>query len=277
MGMTFGNVQAGLQRVFRQNTNMLNSSLEKLSTGYRINKASDDAAGLSISEHLLSQISGYEQGIRNSQDGYSMLSVAEGATSNISENLQRIRELAVQAANGTMGSSERAAISLEINQRLEDIDRISGSTEFNSKKLLNGSTAAVVNLQIGPDSGDTLDIGAAFGDAGATALGMPSAGSVDISSSTYATNLMNTVDDALDTLNTRRSSIGAYQNRLDSVIDNLSVTSMNVASANSRIRDTDIAAESSKMVRYQLLQQADIKLMSQLSSMIGSVTLGLLG
>jgi flagellin len=248
-----------------------------LSTGFRINRAADDAAGLSISEGLISQIRGYEQSIRNSQDGYSLLSVAEGATSTINENLQRIRELTVQAANDTLSSVERDAISLEINQRIEDIDRIADTTSFNGVDLLNASTPASLNLQIGPNGTDTLDVGPALGDATASAIGMPAAGTVDLVDGTTARAFLDTIDSSINTLSARRSEIGAYQNRLESVIDNLSVTSMNMSAANSRIRDTDIASETSKLVRNQLLQQFSVQLLAQSNSMQGNLTLGLLG
>jgi flagellin len=278
MSLSFGSVQSlFLQRTLSSTSRLVGSSLEKLSTGYRINRAADDAAGLSISEQLISQIRGYEQSIRNAQDGYSMLSVAEGATSTINENLQRIRELSVQAANDTLSTAERGAISAEINQRLEDIDRISDTTKFNNIDLLNENVPAQLNLQVGPGSSDVIDISDALGDAAATALGLPSAGTVDLSTGTAARAFIDTVDSAIETLNTRRSSIGAYQNRLDSVISNLSVSSMNVSAANSRIRDTDIAAETSRLVRYQMIQQFDIQLLAQVNSMQANMTLSLIG
>lgn len=278
MGLSFGSVNSlFLQRNLRQTSRSLGGSLEKLSTGYRINRAADDSAGLSISENLISQIRGYEQSIRNAQDGYNMLSIAEGATSTISENLQRVRELTVQAANDTNSTSERNAINSEINQRLSDIDRISDTTEFNGIELLSENAPAQLDLQIGPNSGDTLDVAAALGDAASTALGLPVAGTVDLADSATAQAFLTDVDAALSTLNSKRSDIGAYQNRLDSVVDSLSVASMNTAAANSRIRDTDIASETSKMVKFQMLQQFDVSLLSQMNSMNANITLSLIG
>lgn len=275
MSLSFGNVQSlFLNRSLRSNTNLLSSSLEKLSTGYRINRASDDAAGLSISETLITQIRGYEQSIRNSEDGYSLLSIAEGGASTISENLQRIRELTVQAANDTLATAERSAISAEINQRMDDIDRISDSTKFNQIDLLNENVPAQLNLQIGPNSTDTLNIGPALSDMASTALGLPA--TITLSTSTSATDFLTTVDAAISQVSSKRSSIGAMQNRLESVIDNLSITSMNMSAANSRIRDTDIASETSKFVRSQLLQQFDVSLLSQMNSMSSNISLSLI-
>lgn len=287
MGLGIGNIQAlSISRTLGVNTRRAGLSLERLSTGYRINHASDDAAGLSISETLIGQIRGYEQSIRNAQDGYNMLSVAEGATSTISENLQRIRELTVQAANDTYSSTERRAIASEVSQRVEDINRVAESAEFNSVQLLDDSVRSVI-LQIGPNgsSVDTLQLSGALQTATASALGIDDMSIITASSGVAgavyqsagaAANFLNTIDSALETLNSRRADIGALQNRLDSVVDNLSTTSMNLASANSRIRDTDIASESSRLVRNQLLQQFDVQLMAQANNQMSNLTLTLL-
>lgn len=277
MGLTYSFISSmQLNRQLTVSSRNLNSSLEKLSTGYRINKAADDAAGLSISEKLITQITGYEQSIRNSQDAYSLLTVADGGTSIVSENLQRIRELSVQAANDTLGTNERAAISTEINQRLADIDRIADTTKFNNTNLLNNSIPSSMKIQIGPNSGDSMDIKSALGNVRSTAIGLTASGNVHISTATGATAFLTKVDTAINNISTKRSNIGAYQNRLDSVIDSLSITSMNVASANSRIRDTDIASETQKFVRSQLVQQFTTSLLSQANSSASSTTLGLL-
>lgn len=265
-----------LNRNLNFTTRKLDSTLEKLSTGYRINHAKDDAAGLSISEHLLSQIRGYEQSIRNAQDGQSMIGVAEGATTTITDNLQRIRELTVQAANDTLGSAERDSISQEINQRMEDIDRISDTTKFGDVELLSENAPANFNLQVGPDGSDVIDIGAAMGDMSVTAIGLTQAGNVDLSTNAAATAFLDDIDAALANVNSQRSTMGAMENRLDSVVDNLSTTSLNMSAANSRIRDTDIASESAKLVKNQLLQQFQVSLMAQTNSSMSNLTLGLL-
>lgn len=267
----------GLKRTLNETNRLLTLSLEKLSTGYRINRAADDAAGLSISEKFMTKIRGYEQSMRNTQDGSSLLNIAEGALETVSDDLQRIRELTVQAGNDTLGTSERSAINEEINQRLENINSISGSTNFNNIKLLSSETPTELNIQTGPGSSDYMDISDGLGNVSATAIGMPSAGAVNLSTATAASSFLDTIDSALDTVNTKRSSIGAMQNRLDSVMDNLSVTSVNTISANSRIRDTDIATESSKLVRMQMLQQYNVTLMSQSNSMHSTMMMQLLG
>lgn len=280
MSFGFGKTEGlFLQRQLSLSTFSMGKSLQKLSTGYRINSAADDAAGLSISEGLLSQINSMEQNIRNSQDGYSLLTIADGATSTITENLQRIRELTVQAANDTLGTSERNAIAGEISQRQQDIDRIADTTEFNGTNLLNASAPASMQLQVGPGSTlgqDTLDIAPALGDSSSTAIGLTAAASVTLPTASAARDYLDKIDTALSNINSRRSSIGAMQNRLDSVTTNLSVTSMNLSSANSRIRDTDIASETSKLVKQQLLQQFNVSLMSQLNSSSSNLTLSLL-
>jgi flagellin len=250
----------------KQSTRLLQLSMEKLSTGSRINRASDDAAGLSISERLIGQMRGIEQGIRNTQDGYSMLSVAEGAASSINDNLQRIRELTVQAGNDTMGTSERTAISSEINQRLTDISRISTSTTFNGIHLLDNAIPATMNLQVGPNGTDFINVKSALTNAGPTALGLPAPGTLSLSTGTAARTFLTTLDTAISTMNTKRSTIGAMENRLDSIIDSSTMASMNVAAANSRIRDTDVAHETAIYVRNQLLQQSNISLMSQMNA-----------
>lgn len=277
MGLTYSFISSlQLNRQLSVSSKNLSGSLEKLSTGYRINKAADDAAGLSISEKLKTQITGYEQSIRNSQDAYSLLTVAEGGSSIVTENLQRIRELTVQAANDTLGTSERAAISTEINQRLTDINRIADTTKFNNINLLNNQIPSNMKIQIGPNSGDAMDIQSALGNIRTTAIGLTAAGSVNITTATGATAFLTKVDTAISNVTSKRSNIGAFQNRLDSVIDSLSVTSMNVASANSRIRDTDIASETQRFVRSQLVQQFTTSLLSQANSSASSTTLGLL-
>lgn len=277
--MTFGfsNTQAtSLSTTMTINSTFLSKSLQKLSTGYRINSAADDAAGLSISQKFLSQISGYEQSIRNTQDGDSLLTITDGAMDSISEHLQRVRELTVQAANSTLGSSDRAAVNTEINQRLTDINRIADTTKFNNINLLNSSAPSTFNLQIGPNGTDTLNIGSALGNTRATAIGLPSAGTVNLTSATSANNFLSTIDTAINAINAKRSTVGAYQNRLSSVVENLSVTSMNLSSANSRIRDTDIASTTATFVKQQLVQQFGVSLMSQVNSMHSTATLGML-
>jgi flagellin len=253
------------QRLLASNTNNLSKSLEKLSSGYRINRAADDAAGLQISETLRSQIRGTNQAINNSQDGNNVLSVAEGTLSTIQENLQRIRELAVQAANDTNGSSQRDAITQEIKARLKDVDRIASSTEFNGKKLLDGSQTAF-KIQVGGNNNSTLDvidIASGLGDVRSVSGLSIASTSIDVSSNGRALSFLGKIDTALSTVSSRRSTIGTFQNRLDSAINNLSIQLENFQSAESRIRNADIAKESADLSRNQILQQASAAILAQ--------------
>jgi flagellin len=254
------------QRLLNTNTEMLNRNLERLASGFRINRASDDAAGLQISETLRSNIRGTAQAINNAQDGSNLLSVAEGTLGVVQENLQRIRELVVQAANDTNGVTQRAAIKEEIDARISDIDRITKATDFNSIKLLASTTPTSLLLQVGAGniaSLDTIDImsGGALGDATASnGLGLTS---VNISTNVLALATMGRVDTALGNVSSRRATIGSVQNRLQSAINNLSVANENFSAAESRIRNLDVAKESAELIRNQILQQAAATILSQ--------------
>jgi flagellin len=276
MVSSFGNVQSSfLNRTFNLTSILLQSSMEKIATTYRINRAADDAAGLSISDRLTTQIISYNQSSRNAQDGYSMMSIADGAASNITESLQRIRELTVQAGNSTEGTAERTAINNEINQRIDDIDMIANNTKFNKINLLNDQVPTSVKLQVGPNAGENIDISSALGDARSTALGLTAA-TINLSTPTAATNFLTQIDNALSNISARRSNIGSTQNRLNSVIDSIDVASMNISAARSRIRDLDIATETSYMVRLQLIQQSTVALMGQNNSNMANITMSLI-
>lgn len=253
------------QRNLGVNTSFLQKSLERLSSGYRINRAADDAAGLQISENLRAQIRGVSQAINNAQDGVNLLSVAEGTLSVVQDNLQRIRELAVQAANDTNGTEQRDAIEQEIQARISDINRITQATEFNGIKLLSTTTPGSFRIQLGPNevaAEDTIDIAAtsALGDARATTLGI---GNLDLGTNSTALTFLGTVDAALTEVSRRRAAIGALQNQLDSAISNLQITNENFQAAESRIRNVDVAAEASRLTRYQILQQAAASILAQ--------------
>ena len=260
------------QRNLNLNTANVNSSLERLSSGLRVNKAADDAAGLSISEKMRTQIRGIAAAINNAQDGTNLLQVAEGGYQVITENLQRIRELTVQAANDTNGSVERRAIAREVTARVQDINRIAGSLKFNNISLLDG-TGNATKLQIGPNSAATtnvLTIGSALANASVTTLSIVAAttsitaasGGVFYSCGVIRTFLAN-IDTAINTVNTRRSMIGAYSNRLESAIQSLSIQKENLQASDSRIRDLDIASETATMTKNQVLQQASISVLTQ--------------
>ena len=259
------------QRNLLNNSHAVQSSFEKLSSGLRINRAADDAAGLNISETLKTQIRGNQKAVANAQDGVNILQIAEGALSVIGENLQRIRELTVQAANDTNSSVERRAIVLEVQSRLDDIDRIAESTRSNNLNLLDGSQTTYL-LQIGANSDpdqNTLDIGTVLARSSASALGITNGTIVSATaggiygSNTNARAFLDLVDTALESLFTRRSEIGALQNRLQSTIESLSIAVENLQSTNSRIRDLDIASESAILTRNQILQQSALSVLSQ--------------
>ncbi|EKE03337.1 MAG: hypothetical protein ACD_20C00214G0007 [uncultured bacterium] len=279
MSITVNNNIASLiaQRNLSQNTNSLTRSIEKLSSGYRINRASDDAAGLSISEGLRGQIRGNSRAIGNVQDGINMLQIAEGGLSVINENLQRIRELCIQAANDTNGSSERSAILSEVNARIADITRIAKTASFNNISLLDGTTASTL-LQIGANSAastNTIDIATVLSDAQSSTIGVTIAITGGTWTSTLIRSYLGVVDAAITTISSRRSSLGAFQNRLESTLENLTVMNENLQASESRIRDLDIAKESANMVKNQILQQASATVLSQ-ANQIPQLALSLL-
>ena len=262
------------QRNLRSNTTNLNQSLERLASGYKINRAADDAAGLSISEGLRGQIRGTQKAVSNAQDGINILQIAEGALSVIGENLQRIRELTVQAANDTNSSIERRAVALEVQARLDDITRIAATTKGNNVQLLDGSSTSF-RIQIGANSNvtlNTLNIGAVFENSSITALGLvttiTAAGTTGaFVSGTNARNYLDQIDAAIANVFNRRSALGAYQNRLDSTVQSLSIAIENLQSSESRIRNVDIASETATLTKNQVLQQASISILAQANQM----------
>ena len=253
------------QRNLNGNTENLVKSIERLSSGYRINRASDDAAGLSISENLRAQIRGNNQAINNIQDGINLLQIAESGLSVMNENIQRMRELCVQAANETNGESEKDGILLEIEARIADIDRIAQSTKFNNISLLDGSLTTL-NIQMGAGalaSINALDLSGILTRSTVSTLGISITASGATWSSDNIRSYLTLLDSALNTLTSRRSNLGAYQNRLESTFENLTVMTENLKSAESRIRDLDIAEESANMTKYQILQQASTSVLAQ--------------
>ncbi|NDD92450.1 flagellin FliC [bacterium] len=264
------------QRNLRANRSSLDKNLEKLSSGSRINRAGDDAAGLAISESLRAQIRGISQAERNAQDGISMVQVAEGALSEVSNLLIRMRELAVQAASDTVGPNERRFLDVEYRQAMQEIDRIANSTEYNGVKLLNGS-APVFEIQIGTKNNPLIDRVQLF-DSSATDSNVVSLGInlTSMSDKASAQNSLGAIDGALSQVNKVRAEFGAVQNRLQSVINNIMVSRENLSAANSRIRDTDLAEEISDLTKNQILMQAGVSVLSQANSAMKS-TLSLLG
>lgn len=254
----------------------LDRTLERLSSGSRINSAGDDAAGLAISESLRAQLRGLGQAERNAMDGISLVQIAEGAMSEVSNILIRMRELAVQAASDTIGSNERKFADIEFQQLMEEIDRIAHSTEFNGVTILNG-TSSVFEIQIGTGNNPLVDRVRLFdpyqADINVVALGVNLS---SIADKTSAQNSLAALDKALSRVTSTRAEFGAMQNRLESITKNLMVTRENLASANSRIRDADIATETSELAKQQILMQSGTSVLSQANTSIQSA-LKLLG
>ncbi len=237
----------------------LAKSTEKLSSGYRINRAGDDAAGLSISEKMRGQIRGLEQGSTNAQDGISLIQTAEGALNEVHSVLQRMRELTVQAANDTNVTADREAIAAEQKALVEEIDRIGDQTEFNTMKLLNGEFEGK-HLQVGANSEQAIEI--EISDMTASGLGVDSADG-EMADYDAATAFITTVDEALTTVSTQRSNLGAIQNRLEHTIANADNTAENLQAAESRIRDVNMAEEMVKYSKSSILQQAGQSMLAQ--------------
>jgi len=268
MALVINNNIASLiaQKNLNFNTKYLTSSIERLSSGYKINKAADDAAGLSISESLRAQMRGNDQALNNIQDGVNLLQIAESGLEVINDNLQRMRELCVQAANGTYSSSERSAIILEINARISDIDRIAKSTKFNNVSLLDGSMSETGKIQCGANtavSTNTIDLSVALSRVTSSVIGITLTDTASTWNADNVRTYLSRLDSALNTIITNRSKIGAYQNRLESTLKSLTAINENVTSAESRIRDVDIAKESASMTKYQILQQASASVLAQ--------------
>ena len=251
-------------------TSALSKATEKLSSGYRINRAADDAAGLSISEKMRSQIRGLNKASSNAQDGISLIQVAEGALNETHSILQRMNELATQAANDTNTSTDRDAIKAEIEQLQSEINRIQSTTQFNTMNLLSGSFTGK-NLQVGAISGQSIAI--SISKMSISALGISA---LSVSSFSSAGKAMESIQKAIDKVSTTRSKLGAIQNRLEHTINNLDTTSENTQSAESRIRDTDMADEMVEYSKNNILSQAGQSMLAQANQSTQGV-LALLG
>ncbi|WP_329958324.1 flagellin [Leclercia adecarboxylata] len=252
------------QNNLNKSQSSLGTAIERLSSGLRINSSKDDAAGQAIANRMTSQVKGMTQAARNANDGISLVQTAEGNLNEINTNLQRIRELSVQAANDTNGSTDLKSINTEIGQRLKEIDRIAGSANFNGKKLLNGSVTADLKIQVGAGvaTEDTIGIGS-------NALINATSGSLDaklstsISNNSDAQTVISAADAAIAKIDEARSNMGAIQNRFESTVNNLNNSISNLSAAQSRIQDADYATEVSNMSRAQILQQAGTSVLSQ--------------
>ncbi len=260
------------QKNLKGSAGSLNTAMERLSSGLRINSAKDDAAGQAIANRMTAQIKGMAQAQRNANDGVSLVQTMEGGLGRINDNLQRIRELAVQAASDTNTADDRTSIATEIGERVAEIDRIAGSTKFNGTSLLSAA-GTTLNIQVGGNTTaqDTITVDTVAGTAAGLGL---SATTVDNPTNAKAT--IDLVDTALNNLDTARSTLGAKLNRFDSVISNLQTSETNLSAARSRIEDADYAVEVANMTKSQILQQAGTSVLAQANQSTQSV-LKLLG
>lgn len=276
MGLRINTNTASLnaQRVLWGTKNGLDKSMEKLASGYRINRAGDDAAGLAISENLKAQVRGLKQASRNAQDGISLVQVAEGAMNEVSTILIRLRELAVQSASDTIGPVERQFLNVEYDQLVSEVDRIAEGTEFNGTQLLAG-VGSILDFQVGTRNNpeiDRISFDASKADANSAALGV---NLTSVSDKASAQNALAAIDNAIVSVSAMRADFGAIQNRLQSTISNINVNVENMSAANSRIRDVDVAEETSEMTRSNILLNAGTSVLAQANSQ-ANVALGLL-
>jgi flagellin len=263
MGLSvYNNVEASNAHRQLVNTgNALNKSMERLSSGLRINRAADDAAGLAVSEGMRSQIRGMNVASRNAQDGVSMVQVADGALGNVGDMLQRVRDLAVQASNGTLTDAQRTNLDTEVQQVLTEIGKTGTDTEFNGLKILAGSVAtaaSAVTLQVGANA--SQNIAFTIGTVSTSDLGISG---IAVSTAASATAAIASLDAAISTVTTSRANLGAIQNRLEHTINRLGMTSENLQAAESRIRDADMASEMIDFTKNQILQQSGMAMLAQ--------------
>ena len=248
------------QRSLSTVTDRLTGNFRRLSTGLRISSAADDAAGLAISERLRSQVRSLEQARRNASDGISLMQTAEGALNEVSSILIRLRELAIQSSNGSVSGQDRETLDQEFQNLVNEVDRIGRSTEFSGIKLLDGSATSVTfQVGLGTTSGiDQLDV--TLSPALSTSLSL---NSLDIGSGGATTTAITSIDAAINSVSSLRGTLGAVQNRLATTINNLAIATENLTSAESRIRDVDVAYETAQLTRNNILQQASISILSQ--------------
>ncbi|ERS07002.1 hypothetical protein Q673_17475 [Marinobacter sp. EN3] len=260
LGINTNVASLNAQNQLGRSQNLGNEALQRLSSGLRINSAKDDAAGLAISTRFDAQVRGLTVAQRNANDGISLAQTAEGALNEVTNNLQRIRELAVQAANGTNSADDKTALQQEVTDRLAEIDRLVTDTKFNDVEVLNGPAAAI-DFQVGANSGEKISIdlsGNKMDTATLTVAGLDVTGD----NATVGAEI-DKVDAALKSVNEFRGKLGAVQNRFESTIANLGTSIENLSAANSRILDADFAAESAKLAKSNVLQQAGISVLAQ--------------
>ncbi|MDC0574266.1 flagellin [Luminiphilus sp.] len=290
MAVVNTNISASLaQASLAKNDRLLSKAMEQLSTGKKINSAADDAAGLAISTRMSSQITGLEQSVQNAHDAISMIQTAESALDEVSTMLLRMRELALQASNGTGSSADRDYLNDEFQRLGAEIDRIANNTEWNGRPVLNGNAGGTgvssVSFQVGGNAGQTISVsfatltGGGLASAGGsnTALsGAAIAGATTASAQTAASSAMTGIDIAIENVSNQRASFGATVNQLTHSIDNLTQVSINAAQTRSRIMDTDYAKSTSELARAQIIQQAGTAMLAQANQLPASV-LDLLG
>ena len=247
------------------------AAMEKLSSGYRINRAADDAAGLAISEKMEAQIGGLDQAQRNAQDGVSLVQTAEGSLNEVHSMLQRVRDLKVQYSNGTLDTPDKEAIAAEVKQLATEIGKIQSDTEFNGIKLLDGTggTSGTISFQVGANTGETVSVTTKDITASATSVGMSKLAAVgSAATDAAATTAFNAlslddIDEAINSVSSLRGTFGAVQNRLDHRLNNLSTYQENLVSSESRIKDVDMASEMVNFSKLQILQQAGTSMLAQ--------------
>lgn len=244
-------------RQLGNNNNATAKSLEKLSSGYKINRAGDDAAGLAISEKMRAQIKGLETAEKNANDGISLVQTAEGALAEVNSMLNRMTELATQSANGTYTDTDRAKITAEVTALNSEMDRIANNVDFNGTKLFD-TAGKSINLQVGDTAGQTITV--SLGKMDSATIGT---GAIDLSTSTGASAAIATISAARETVSTQRANLGAIQNRLEHTINNLGVTNENLTAAESRIRDVDMAKEMMSFTKNNILSQAAQSMLAQ--------------
>ena len=248
------NVEAfNAHRQLSSTSNAMAKSIERLSSGYRINRAADDAAGLAISERLRSQVRGLGQAQRNAQDAVSLVQTGEGSLTEVHSMLQRVRELAVQYKNGSLSATDKTAIQSEVNQLASEVERIGTSAEFNGIKVLNA--AGTVTFQVGAKDGEVITV---------STISLGGAGGVDTGTFCLAAaDAISQIDEAIGNVSAQRATFGAVQNRLDHTLNNLATYQENLVASESRIRDVDMAAEMVTFTKYQILQQAGTAMLAQ--------------
>lgn len=246
------------QRNLSASQSSLNTSLQRLSSGLRVNSSKDDAAGLAIATRMDAQVRGMDVAIRNSNDAISFAQTAEGGLSKVTDALQRMRELAVQSVNGTNSASDRTNLDAEYQQLVSEVTRLGTATKFNGTAVFGSTTTT---FQVGASTTDTIDVSAVAA----------SSISGNITTATAATAAITAIDTELDSVNTKRATLGAVQNRFESVISNLKVSVENQSAAKSRILDADFAAETAKLTRGQILQQAGTAMLAQANSLPNNV------